>query len=94
MPGEAGVGHSMWKCFDEQPQMVAATCQSCSGKLTMHGIVKDGGPTSEEVKCMAQSLRQLCCVAHSPLAGTLSPPLVGSPSSNQFAYIEEILHTG
>lgn len=81
MPGETDTGHSMWKCFGEHPQMVPATCQSCSGKLTMHGIEKDGEPTSEDAKCMDQSLREDCGFAHSPLVGICVPSLEGVLSS-------------
>lgn len=84
----------MWKCFAEHPQMVPATCQSCSGKLTMHGIEKDGELTSEDAKCMDQSLREDCGFAHSSLGGTWGPSLVGSLPGNQPAKVEEILHAG
>ncbi len=53
MPGETGIGHSMCKCCTEHPHTVAATCQSSSGKLTTHGIEKEGEPTSGDEKCMA-----------------------------------------
>lgn len=93
MPGEASTGHSMWKYVAEQPQMVAATCQSCSGKLTMHGIEKDGEPTSEDAKCMDQSLWEDCGFAHSSLGWTWGPPLVGGPSDEQLPGINQDTHT-
>ena len=47
----------------------------------MHDIEKDGEPTSEDAKCMDQSLREDCGFAHSPLVGICVPSLEGVLSS-------------